>query len=136
VGKVAVVTGGASGIGAAAVKRFAAEGSCVVIGDINNEKACELAHDLGDKVLPVQFDALDVASVEKMIALTVDHFGRLDFLFNNAALMSVKANVKDTGPVSINFEWCWVGRLPTVIWAKAWQSTCARTMSNSSLAKT
>ncbi len=104
-GKVAVVTGGASGIGAAAVKRFAAAGAYVAIGDINDEKACELAHALGDRVLPIQFDALDVASVEKMIDTTVNQFGRLDFLFNNAALMSVEANVNDTDPVNIDFEW-------------------------------
>lgn len=104
-GKVAIVTGGASGIGAAAVKRFAEEGAHVVIGDIDEQKACDLAHLIGANSLPVAFDALDVVSVERLIATAIDHFGRIDFLFNNAALMSVEASVNDTDPVNIDFEW-------------------------------
>jgi len=104
-GKVAIVTGGASGIGAATVRRFIAEGARVAIGDIDGARAEALAHELGDAALPVRFDALDVASVEALVETTVGHFGKLDFLFNNAALMSVEANAKDTDPVTIEFEW-------------------------------
>jgi NAD(P)-dependent dehydrogenase (short-subunit alcohol dehydrogenase family) len=104
-GKVAIVTGGASGIGAAAVRRFVAEGAKVAIGDIVAERAEALAHELGGNAIPVQFDALDTDSVEALISKTADHFGRLDFLFNNAALMSIEANAKDSDPVNIEFEW-------------------------------
>jgi NAD(P)-dependent dehydrogenase (short-subunit alcohol dehydrogenase family) len=104
-GKVAIVTGGASGIGAATVRRFLNEGASVAIGDINGEQAEILAHECGGEALPVQFDALDVDSVERLVRTTVDKFRRLDFLFNNAALTSVEARMADTNAVNIKFEW-------------------------------
>ena len=104
-GKVAIVTGGASGIGAAAVKRFVAEGGKVAIGDIDIARAEALAGQLGDATLPVQFDALDTDSIERMVETAVGHFGKLDFLYNNAALMSIDANANDSDPVNTTFEW-------------------------------
>src|SRR3954452_11814165 len=101
--KVAVVTGGASGIGAAACRRFVEEGARVVIGDINGDGAAALAAELGEAALGVQFDAGDVASVEALIAAAVDRFGKLDFLYNNAALMSPDVIRFDTEPVTIDY---------------------------------
>ena len=102
-GRVAVVTGGASGIGAATVRRLAAEGASVAIGDINGDAAALLAKELGDTAIGVEFDAGDVASVESLID-TVDRFGRLDILHNNAAIMNPDHIAKDTNPVDIDFD--------------------------------
>jgi NAD(P)-dependent dehydrogenase (short-subunit alcohol dehydrogenase family) len=103
-GKVAVVTGGASGIGAATARRLVAEGARVGIGDINGEGAELLAKELGDGAIGVRFDAGEVASVEQLVTTTVEHFGRLDILHNNAAIMAPDVIAKDTNPVDIDFE--------------------------------
>ena len=103
-GKVAIVTGGASGIGAAASRRFVEEGGRVAIGDIDGNRAAALAKELGADALAVRFDAGDVSSVQKLVAQTVDKFGRLDFLYNNAAIMAHEIVIKDTNPVDIEFD--------------------------------
>ena len=102
--RVAVVTGGASGIGAAAVRRFVEEGACAVIGDIDADRAASLARELGKNTLAVQFDAGETESVKSLIEQAVSRFGRLDFLVNNAALMSPEVIKRDTDPVNISFE--------------------------------
>ncbi len=83
-GKVAVVTGAATGMGAAAAKLFAAEGAQLVLGDINQTAGGTLADSLGG-----MFVACDVGvrgDVERLIAAAVDRFGRIDILFNNAGI--------------------------------------------------
>lgn len=84
-GKVAVVTGGASGIGEAIVKRFHAEGAKVVIADISGAQDA-LAKDLGDGALAHQADVSKEADVKAMLQAAVDAFGGLDVVVNNAGI--------------------------------------------------
>lgn len=85
-GKVAIVTGGAGGIGEATARLLTARGARVVIADIAFERAEALAADLaGGIALPLDLE--QEQSVETLVERTVAHFGRLDVLHNNAALL-------------------------------------------------
>ena len=103
-GKVAIVTGGGGGIGSAVVRRFVAEGARVAVADIFAESAKAVAEPLGDAAIAVQFDASDPASVEAMVEKTVEHFGRLDILHNNAAMTDPFKSQQDTDAVTIPLE--------------------------------
>lgn len=85
-GKVAVITGGAGGIGAATARVIAARGGQVAVADILIERAETLAAELPGAIA-IHLDLESEASTEAMIATTVQHFGRLDVLHNNAALL-------------------------------------------------
>ena len=85
-GKVAIVTGGTSGIGARTVEVFVAEGARVAIAGRTVEKGERLAEALGDAAIFVKTDVAKEADIEALVARTVEHFGRLDCLFNNAGI--------------------------------------------------
>ena len=89
-GKVAIVTGGSLGIGAAIVQRRAREGAAVALDyHTHSAQADAIATtitDAGGKVLVVQADVADVASVQNLVRQTVATFGRLDILVNNAGI--------------------------------------------------
>jgi NAD(P)-dependent dehydrogenase (short-subunit alcohol dehydrogenase family) len=88
--KVALVTGGASGIGLATVKRFLAEGAAVVVVDRDSEKGAPVAASLGDDAL---FSACDVSREEDVaatVARTLEWRHRIDVVVNNAGLMIFK----------------------------------------------
>jgi meso-butanediol dehydrogenase/(S,S)-butanediol dehydrogenase/diacetyl reductase len=82
--KVAVVTGGGSGIGAATSRLFAAEGARVIIADIDENGGNAVARELGDRAVFHRTDVSDPPQVEAMVKFVVDRFGRLDALHNNA----------------------------------------------------
>lgn len=84
--KIAVITGGAQGIGAAIATRFAQEGATVVIADVNEEKSKALASQL-DGSIYVLCDVSNVEQVENLFSKVIKTFGRLDILVNNAALV-------------------------------------------------
>ncbi|MBL8558771.1 MAG: SDR family oxidoreductase [Hyphomonadaceae bacterium] len=89
--KVAVITGGASGIGFATAKRFLAEGALVTIGDFNAEAGkaalAQLAADgFGERVNFIRGDVSQEADVERLMATALDRFGGLDIVFNNAGI--------------------------------------------------
>jgi NAD(P)-dependent dehydrogenase (short-subunit alcohol dehydrogenase family) len=87
-GKIAVITGGASGIGLAAARRFVADGASVVIGD-RNQRALDVAQsDLGDAVSTVCGDVTVEADVESLVAAAVERHGRLDIAYANAGIGS------------------------------------------------
>ena len=87
--KVAVITGGARGIGAAMVRRYVAEGAKVAIADLDMDAATALAADLGDAALAIKVDVTDLASIDAMVAATVERFGGIDILVNNAAIFDM-----------------------------------------------
>lgn len=95
-GKVAVVTGGASGIGAATVRLFVAEGADVVIADLLDADANQLVGQLGRKAQYVRTDVSVEADVERAIATAVRTFGGLDCLFNNAGFGGVDGRIGET----------------------------------------
>ena len=91
-GKVAIVTGGASGIGAGTARVLAAAGAAVAIADINVEKAeaqAEAIRAAGYRAKAIEADVSDEASVERLTAETVATFGGLDVVHNNAAATSL-----------------------------------------------
>ncbi|MEU7817626.1 SDR family NAD(P)-dependent oxidoreductase [Pseudonocardia sp. NPDC049154] len=95
-GRVAVVTGGASGIGAAVVRRLHAEGATVAVGD-RDEKALEvLAAELGEQVLPVPVDVTDEDQVAALVAVAVSVGGRLDVAVNSAGVGGAGAITEQT----------------------------------------
>ena len=87
--KTAIVTGGASGIGAATVRRLHAEGASVLIADLNDALGLELVAELGaERARFLRVDVSVCSEVEEMVAEAVAAFGRLDILFNNAGIGS------------------------------------------------
>ena len=94
-GKVAIVTGGASGIGAATVRRLAGEGAAVVAADVNRELGEALVKELGGDTLFAHHDVTDESAWVRLIADTEARFGKLDVLVNNAGIIAV-ANVEQT----------------------------------------
>jgi D-sorbitol dehydrogenase (acceptor) len=87
--KVALVTGGAQGIGAAIVRAYAAEGAHVVVADVATDKAEALAASLGGKAFAQALDVRDQVSIDAAVAAAVDRLGRIDILVNNAAVFDM-----------------------------------------------
>lgn len=83
--KVAIVSGGAGGIGSGIARRMAIEGAHVLVADIVVEGAQSVATEIGSQASAVYFDAYDQESVEAMIQTAIDRYGRLDVLVNNVA---------------------------------------------------
>ncbi len=103
-GKVAIVTGGAGRIGAATARRFASEGARVAIADLNLDTARGVAEEIGAAALALQFDAGDPDSIARMVADTVAHFGQLDVLHNNAALLDLAFLARDKTVVDTDID--------------------------------
>lgn len=95
-GRVAVVTGGASGIGEATVRRFIAEGANVVVADLQREPGEALVAELGAAARFIATDVTAEAEVAAAIDLAVSAFGRLDVMFNNAGIVGVVGSVAET----------------------------------------
>ncbi|HLR85990.1 MAG TPA: bifunctional rhamnulose-1-phosphate aldolase/short-chain dehydrogenase, partial [Nocardioidaceae bacterium] len=96
-GRIALVTGAASGIGRATAQRLAAEGACVVIGDLDAQKAAGAAAEIGDadKAIGLAADVSDEAAVHAMVDAAVLAFGGVDLVVNNAGL-SLSKSLLDT----------------------------------------
>jgi len=83
-GKVAVITGAASGIGRGTVDLFVREGACVIAADIQDDRGAHIEEDYKGKAFYVRCDVSQEDDIAAAIAAAVKHFGRLDCLFNNA----------------------------------------------------
>jgi len=94
-GKRAVITGAASGIGEATARLFAAEGATVILADVDEQRGKRIAEELGDRT---HFEATDVAceaDVDRAVATSVDLFGGLDVMFNNAGVPGSSGSIED-----------------------------------------
>ena len=85
-GKVAIVTGGASGIGRATVELFIEEGARVVIADVDSEGGEDLASNLGEAAVFKKTDVSDTDQVRALVDFSIAHFGGLHVMFNNAGI--------------------------------------------------
>lgn len=85
-GKVAFVTGAASGIGAEISRHFVREGATVIGGDISEENLAVMVAELGDSYVPAVVNVTDEAQIEEALGAAVARFGRLDIAVNNAGL--------------------------------------------------
>ena len=85
-GKVVLITGAASGIGAATARRFAAEGARLMLGDLNADGVRDLAKELGGGAAFREADVRRLEQVEALTNAAVETFGRLDVVFNNAGI--------------------------------------------------
>jgi 3(or 17)beta-hydroxysteroid dehydrogenase len=88
-GKVAIVTGAASGMGRADAVRLAAEGARVVLTDLNQVDGQSAADSIGDSALFIHHDVTDEDNWVAVVEQTLAHFGRLDILVNNAGIMTM-----------------------------------------------
>jgi len=88
-GKTALVTGGASGFGAGIARKFAAEGACVLVADLNIDSAHKVAHEING--LAAQADVTKGDDWATLRQAVIDHWGHLDILVNNAGITHLPA---------------------------------------------
>ncbi len=95
-GKTAVITGAASGIGAASARRFVKEGCRVVLGDIQQDKGNALCQELGSATVFAKCDVTKEADVAGLVDFAVKEFGQLDIMFNNAGIVGAVGPIDTT----------------------------------------
>lgn len=109
--RVAIVTGGASGIGRSICARLCSEGANVILVDINEENAVRTVEEIqnsGGKIISFTADVRDAVRVQEIVNRTIDAYGRIDILVNNAGgsarLINKRTNFIDSDPET----WDWV----------------------------
>lgn len=117
-GKVALITGGAGGIGQATVDLAVGRGARVAVADINIEAAQAVAARHGDAALAVHLDLADEASIQACIQRVMAQFGRIDILHNNATAVGKELVAADRG----------IGDMPTWAWEQLFDVNCRGTM--------
>ena len=117
-GKVAVVTGGAGGIGQATIELMVGRGARGVVADIDNERAQAVAERYGQSALAVRTDLADEQSIVAMVEAAARHFGRIDILHNNAT--AVGSHLVDADRA--------IGEMATWAWDEFFQVNCRGTM--------
>lgn len=101
-GKIAIVTGGASGFGEATARRFAAEGARVVVADFRAEAAARVVGDIGKSAHAVTADVTSKADVARVISQTIETFGTPDILVNNAGTTHQNQPLLETDEASFD----------------------------------
>lgn len=102
--KVAVITGGANGLGRAAALRLAADGAAVLLADVDMDGAEAVANQIhanGGRAATIRCDILEEAEIEAAVAKAVETFGSLDIMFNNAAALPQELLVQDVDILTI-----------------------------------
>lgn len=94
-GKVAVITGAASGIGAGTARMFVAEGARVVVADLQDDAGEALVAELGDAARFVHCDVTSEDDIASAVDLAVSEFGRLDIMFNNAGIVGAVGKISE-----------------------------------------
>jgi len=94
-GKVCIITGAASGIGREDAMLLAREGAKVVLTDLNEEAGRQVAAEIGANALFIRHDIASESDWQHVVKTTVEHFGRLDVLVNNAAILAL-GSIEDT----------------------------------------
>ncbi len=115
-GKVAVITGGARGIGEGIAYRYAEEGASIVIADLKEKEAAETISRIESsvsKAIFIKTDVADTASIEDMVSKTIKTFGKIDILVNNAGISLMRkiteASVEDWDKLnSVNLKGVWL----------------------------
>ncbi len=87
-GKTALITGAARGIGRAFAEAYVAEGARVAIADIDTKRASETAAEIGEAAIAIEMDVTSQESIDTAVAATLDAYGQIDILINNAALFT------------------------------------------------
>ena len=95
-GKVAAITGAASGFGEAAARRFVAEGAKVVLGDIQDDAGAAVAADLGDSATFVHCNVTSEDDIANLVDTAVSTYGRLDIMYNNAGIVGAVGPIATT----------------------------------------
>jgi NAD(P)-dependent dehydrogenase (short-subunit alcohol dehydrogenase family) len=103
-GRVALITGGTGGIGAATVRRFIAEGAWVVASGRSQKHGAELVKELGDRVRFIAADVTRAEQIDTLVDETVAWRGRLDILFNNAGETQAPASLLSLDPATLRTE--------------------------------
>ena len=112
--KIAVVTGGAQGLGLAMAREFVAAGAKVVIGDLDGDRAHEAAEGLDGEAVGLACDVVDAAQVQALIDAAVERWGRIDVFVNNAgitrdATMRKMSEDDFESVISVHLKGCWNG---------------------------
>lgn len=94
-GKVAIITGGAGGIGSESVRRFAAEGARVIFADLNEEKGEMLEKEVGDSVRFQRANVTVEADIQGLVDRAQSEFGGLDIMFSNAGSFGARGSILD-----------------------------------------
>jgi NAD(P)-dependent dehydrogenase (short-subunit alcohol dehydrogenase family) len=114
-GKVAIVTGGASGIGEAIARMYVREGARVAISDIRDEDGERVAHEIGDACLYAHADVSRSDDMERLVRNTVDCFGSLDVMVNNAGIVFQRKPIVEhteedfDRTYAVNLKGVWLG---------------------------
>ncbi len=94
--KVAIITGGAGGMGASHAKRFVEEGAKVVVADLASSNAENFTKELGENAIFVETNVTDESSWANLVNKTIETFGKIDILVNNAGVSTAVSSVEET----------------------------------------